>query len=141
MKFHLVIYQNEVLGGLLIGAASAIPMLFEGRIAGVSGYAAAGLRPNTTEGRTGFLFVVGLILGGLIWRTSGGSLPDPDSLKLNVEFWLLAGLLVGFGSRLGGGCTSGHGISGLGRASPRSLVAVIVFMSFAMLTTFFMRML
>jgi uncharacterized membrane protein YedE/YeeE len=135
-----MIYQSEILGGLLIGVASAIPMLFEGRIAGVSGYAAVSLRPSSTEGRTGFLFVIGLILGGLIWRTAGGSLPDPDSFKLNVGFWIVAGLLVGFGSRLGGGCTSGHGVCGLGRASPRSLVSVIIFMSFAMLATFLMRL-
>ncbi len=135
-----MIYQSEILGGLLIGAASAIPMLFEGRIAGVSGYAAVSLRPKDAEGRTGILFLIGLILGGLVWRALGGSLPDPDSFKLNIWFWIVAGLLVGFGSRLGGGCTSGHGVCGLGRASPRSLVSVIVFMSFAMLATFLMRL-
>jgi uncharacterized membrane protein YedE/YeeE len=134
-----MIYQSEILGGLLIGAASALPMLSEGRIAGVSGYAALSLRPKSAEGRTGILFVIGLILGGLVWRASGGSLPDPDSFTLNIWFWIVAGLLVGFGSRLGGGCTSGHGVCGLGRASPRSLVSVIVFMAFAMLATFLMR--
>jgi uncharacterized protein len=135
-----MIYQSEILGGLLIGAASALPMLFEGRIAGVSGYAAVSLRPKSAEGRTGILFVIGLILGGLIWRLSGGNPPDPESFKLNIWLWIAAGLLVGFGSRLGGGCTSGHGVCGLGRASPRSLVSVIVFMLFAMLATFLMRL-
>ncbi len=133
-----MIYQSEILGGLMIGFSSAVPMLFEGRIAGVSGYAAMSLRPKSADGRTGFLFVVGLILGGLGWRLLGGSLPDPDSFKLNIGFWIAAGLLVGFGSRLGGGCTSGHGVCGLGRVSPRSFVSVIVFMSFAMLATFLM---
>ncbi len=133
-----MIYQYEILGGLLIGFASAVPMLFEGRIAGVSGYAAMSLRPKSNDGRTGLLFVFGLILGGLGWRLSGGSLPDPASVKLNIGFWIIAGLLVGFGSRLGGGCTSGHGVCGLGRVSPRSFVSVIVFMSFAILTAFLM---
>lgn len=133
-----MIYQSEILGGLLIGLASAIPMLFEGRIAGVSGYAALALRPQNAAGRTGLLFVIGLVVGGFIWRVSGGSIPDPGSFKLNIGFWIAAGLLVGFGSRLGGGCTSGHGVCGLGRASPRSLASVIIFMAFAMLTTFLM---
>lgn len=135
-----MIYQNEILGGLLIGVASALPMLFEGRIAGVSGYAAQSLRPNSVSGLSGFLFVFGLILGGLIWRVAGGHLPAPDSFTLHTRFWILAGVLVGFGSRLSGGCTSGHGVCGLGRASPRSLVSVIIFMFFAILTTVFMRM-
>ncbi len=134
-----MIYQNEILGGLLIGAASAGPMLFEGRIAGVSGYASSSLRPNNSEGRTGLLFVIGLILGGFIWRLLGGALPNPENFKMNIEFWIVAGLLVGYGSRLGGGCTSGHGVCGLGRASPRALVSVVIFMSFAMLATFLMR--
>jgi uncharacterized protein len=135
-----MIFQNELVGGLLIGAASALPLLFEGRVAGVSGYAATSLRPQSSEGRTGILFVLGLILGGFIWRISGGTIPDPDSFNLSIWLWLIAGLLVGFGSRLGGGCTSGHGVCGLGRASPRSLVSVIIFMSLAMLTTFLMRL-
>jgi uncharacterized membrane protein YedE/YeeE len=133
-------YQNEILGGLLIGIASALPLLFEGRIAGVSAYAANSLRPVDTEGRTGLLFVVGLVFGGIIWRISGGKLPEPSGLDLSVGLWILAGLLVGFGSRMGGGCTSGHGVCGLGRASPRSFVSVIVFMSLAMLVTFLMEL-
>lgn len=132
-------FQFEILGGLLIGLASAIPMLFEGRIAGVSGYAAVSMRPKGAEGRSGLLFVVGLVVGGLIWRISGGTLPDASGFNLNIGLWIVAGLLVGFGSRLSGGCTSGHGVCGLGRASPRSLASVIVFMAFAMLATFLMR--
>jgi uncharacterized protein len=134
-----MIYQNEILGGLLIGLGSAIPLLFEGRIAGVSGYAALSLRPQKTEGKTGLIFVIGLVLGGLIWRLSGGALPDASIFSLHIGYWILAGLLVGFGSRLAGGCTSGHGVCGLGRASPRSLASVLIFMAFAMLVTFLMR--
>jgi uncharacterized membrane protein YedE/YeeE len=128
-----MIFQNEILGGVLIGLASAVPMLFEGRIAGVSGYVGSGLRPTNSEGRMGLLFIVGLVLGGLIWRLSGGTLPNPESFQLSLGFWVVAGALVGFGSRMGGGCTSGHGVCGLGRASPRSFVSVLTFMAFAML--------
>jgi uncharacterized membrane protein YedE/YeeE len=133
-------YQNEILGGLLIGLASALPLLYEGRIAGVSGYAASALRPKNSDGRTGFIFVIGLIIGGILWRLSGGQLPDPGLPKLGFFGWAIAGLLVGFGSRLGGGCTSGHGVCGIGRMSPRSLVSVFIFMGVAMLTTFLMRL-
>ncbi len=134
-----MLYQNEIFGGLLIGVASALPFLYEGRIAGVSGYAASALRPQSSDGRTGLLFVLGLIVGALIWRFSGGELPHSSQQNLGRLGWALAGLLVGFGSRLGGGCTSGHGVCGLGRMSPRSLVSVVIFISVAMLVTFLMR--
>ncbi len=135
-----MVYQNEIIGGLLIGLASAIPLLFEGRIAGVSGYAASALRPTTSDGKTGLLFVIGLVAGGLIWRLSGGMLPQTVELKFGLVTWAVAGLFVGFGSRLGGGCTSGHGVCGLGRLSPRSLASVFIFMAAAMITTVLMRL-
>ena len=134
-----MIYQNEILGGLMIGLASALPLLIEGRIAGISGYAATSLRPKSKEGFTSLLFVLGLIFGGSIWRISGGPLPVNSYFQLHIGLWILAGLLVGFGSRMSGGCTSGHGVCGLGRASPRSLVSVIVFMAFAILSTLLLR--
>jgi uncharacterized membrane protein YedE/YeeE len=134
-----MIFQNEILGGLLIGIASAMPLLFEGRIAGVSGYAASALRPSTSDGNAGLLFVVGLVAGGIIWRAMGGQLPQPNEANLGTLTWALAGLLVGFGSRLGGGCTSGHGVCGLGRLSPRSLASVAIFMGAAIVTTVLMR--
>ena len=134
-----MIYQNEILGGLLIGVASTLPLLFEGSIAGVSGYAGSAMRPQSADGKSALLFVVGLVLGGGLWRLLGGALPTPDLLKLNVATWAFAGLLVGFGSRLGGGCTSGHGVCGMGRASPRSFVSVLIFMSVAIFVTFLMR--
>jgi len=132
-------FEKELLGGLLVGLASALPLLFEGRIAGVSGYAASSLRPQSAEGRTGILFVLGLLIGGFIWRFAGGAVPEINGLEINLLLWGVAGLLVGFGSRLGGGCTSGHGVCGLGRASPRSFIFVVTFMIVAILTTFLMR--
>jgi hypothetical protein len=134
-----MIYTNEILGGLLIGLASAIPLLTEGRIAGISGYAASATRPQSKDAKTAFTLVVGLILGGLSWKLLGHETPLTEPLQLNTLTWGLAGILVGFGSRLAGGCTSGHGVCGLGRASPRSFVAVLIFMSVAILTTLAMR--
>lgn len=134
-----MIYQNEIFGGVLIGLASVLPLLFEGRIAGVSGYAASALRPQTSDGRSGFLFVIGLVLGGLACRALGSASVTESSLPLSLWLWAVAGLLVGFGSRLGGGCTSGHGVCGLGRGSPRSMVSVAIFMGTAMIVTFFIR--
>lgn len=136
----MMIYQNEIIGGLLIGLASSIPLLYEGRIAGVSGYAANSLRPHKTDSFTGLIFVIGLVIGGFVWTFMGGSIPSPSEFQLDLWLWILAGVLVGFGSRLGGGCTSGHGVCGLGRTSPRSFASVLIFMTFAMLTTFLMRL-
>ena len=132
-------YLNEVFGGVLIGLASAIPLLYEGRIAGISGYAASSLKPKSSDGKSGLALVIGLVIGGFVWRLSGATLPASTSNGLGYGVWALAGLLVGFGSRLGGGCTSGHGVCGLGRLSFRSLVSVLVFMAVAILTTILMR--
>ncbi len=133
-------YSGEIFGGLLIGFASALPLLFEGRIAGVSGYASSLLRPNTVDGKSGFFFVLGLIFAGFLWRNySTVPLPYLSAEKSDLILWGIGGLLVGFGSRLGGGCTSGHGVCGLGRASPRSFASVIIFMSVAVATTVLTR--
>ncbi len=132
-------YLNEVLGGVLIGVASAIPLLYEGRIAGISGYAASVLKPKSSDGKSGLALVIGLVIGGFVWRLSGAALPTSTGNTFGYGVWALAGLLVGFGSRLGGGCTSGHGVCGLGRLSFRSLVSVLVFMTVAILTTILMR--
>lgn len=122
------------LGGVLIGISSLLLLLLQGKIAGISGIlerAALSFVRNTEE--WAFYFFFGLILGGLIlnkWNPSvfGGEHPH--------NLWLIGigGLLVGFGTRLGSGCTSGHGVCGLGRLSVRSLVAVLVFMAVAMTT-------
>jgi uncharacterized membrane protein YedE/YeeE len=132
-------FANEILGGLLIGLGSALPLLFEGRIAGISGYAATATRPQSKDGKTALALVLGLILGGLIWKIIGHEIPLTEPLQLSTFVWAMSGILVGFGSRLAGGCTSGHGVCGLGRASPRSLVSVLIFMSVAILTTLAMR--
>ncbi len=130
-----MLFGYEILGGILIGLGSALPLLYESQISGASGYAASSLRPNNPSGTAGVSFVLGLILAGVIWRLSGGTLTHAEDSNLGLPVWALAGLLVGFGSRLGGGCTSGHGVCGLGRLSPRSLASVLIFMAFAFLTS------
>ena len=134
-----MIFTSEINGGILIGLASALPLLWEGRIAGVSGYAATSLRPKSSEAKTALLFVLGLVLGAVIWKIAGGAIPENTNSKMSIALGVVSGLLVGFGSRLAGGCTSGHGVCGLGRLSPRSLISVLIFMSIAIATQLIVR--
>lgn len=117
-----------LMGGVLIGLAAALMLLGAGRIAGVSGIAARafGLSEGSQPRAGAWAFIIGLPLGALIvmWQT-GAAAPDfagPVSL-------VVAGLIVGIGTRLGSGCTSGHGVCGMSRLSQRSLVAVATFMA------------
>lgn len=132
-------FLTSLLGGVLIGVSASLLLLFNGRIAGISGIAGGllgPLRPGETAWR--LAFVLGLVVGGalLTWglpsMVGGGGPSSP---------WVLiaGGLLVGFGTRLGSGCTSGHGVCGLARGSARSLVATATFMSTAALTVFVVR--
>ncbi len=133
-------FANQILGGTLIGIGSAIPLLMEGRIAGISGYASSSTRLKTRDGRTGLMFVLGIILGGIIWYSfSDHQAPLTQEIEPRLWLWPLAEIAVGFGARLAGGCTSGHGVCGLGRVSPRSIVSVLVFMSVAMVVQFFLQ--
>ncbi len=126
-------------GGLMIGVAAAVMLLGLGRIAGVSGLVAraAGLAEGGAPRALAGLFVLGLPLGAALVALLQGQVASrfPDSLPLLVT----GGLLVGFGTRLGSGCTSGHGVCGLSRLSPRSLVATALFMGAGFLTVFLMR--
>lgn len=122
-------------GGLLIGAASVWLLAANGRIAGVSGILHGLFAQPPGERPWRAAFIAGLIAAGFLWRLFAPT-PAPESGFLVMA---LAGALVGFGTRLGGGCTSGHGVCGLGRFSLRSLVAVITFMVCGMAATFVMR--
>lgn len=125
----MIQFGSEILGGVMIGVASALPMIFFGRIAGVSGLAASATRPKAPEGRGALFFIVGLGASAVLWLAMGGQTPSASLAQASgVVVWAVAGLLVGFGSRLGGGCTSGHGVCGMGRLSVRSLVATAVFL-------------
>jgi len=127
-------------GGALIGLAAAAMMLTSGRIAGVSGIAAP-LLPPARDGRDRerLAFVAGLIAAPLLWALVAGKLPAA-TMVASVPLLVAAGLLVGFGSVWGSGCTSGHGVCGLSRLSVRSLVAVGTFMATGALTVFVTRM-
>jgi uncharacterized membrane protein YedE/YeeE len=127
-----------LIGGALIGIAASLLLLLNGRIAGIAGIL-GGVFGNIggTERFWRVAFVIGLVCGAMIYALAAGGhavqLPG-SSLTL-----VIAGLLVGFGTRLGSGCTSGHGICGLARRSPRSLAATVTFMLFGALTVFVAR--
>lgn len=132
-----------VVGGALIGAAAVLLLATTGRVAGISGIAAGSVRAAPAERGWRWAFLLGLLAAaGLVlwWQAAPGQAPRV-LLRDALSAWQLvgAGLLVGFGSRLGNGCTSGHGVCGLARGSKRSLLAVLVFMACAMLTTFLIR--
>lgn len=126
-------------GGLLIGTAAALLLLLTGRIAGVSGMIATATRMGAggTPWSQATAFLVGLPIGAvliaLLVRT-----PDV-TVTSSVPLLIVAGLLVGFGTRLGNGCTSGHGVCGMARLSPRSIAATATFMASAAATVFILR--
>ncbi|MDT3487470.1 YeeE/YedE family protein [Stenotrophomonas maltophilia] len=131
---------SAVAGGALIGAAAVLLLATLGRVAGISGIAAGSLHAAKGERGWRWAFLAGLLASaGLVlwWQSVPGATPRA-LLRDALPAWQLmgAGLLVGFGTRLGNGCTSGHGVCGMARGSKRSLAAVLVFIACAMLTTF-----
>jgi uncharacterized membrane protein YedE/YeeE len=124
---------SAALGGALFGLAYVLMMLLTGRIAGVSGIFSGLLNLRGEDKGWRIAFIAGLILAPVIAGWIGYGMATP-TLPGNWTVIVVAGLLVGFGSRLGGGCTSGHGICGIGRLSPRSITATIVFMVTAIAT-------
>jgi uncharacterized protein len=121
---------SAAIGGALIGLAAALLMLTTGRLAGISGIFGGCLNPGAGDKGWRLAFIAGLILAPLTAGLAGFSVPVPDM----PASWLVivaAGLLVGFGTKLGSGCTSGHGVCGIARLSPRSIVATGIFMGVA----------
>lgn len=129
---------SATLGGVMIGASAALFLLLNGRIAGISGILGGLLAPPSREAGWRAAFLAGLVLAPLVYVGLGGSLP-PVTVDASFPLLVIAGLLVGFGARLGAGCTSGHGVCGIGRGSPRSLAATGTFMAVAILTVFVTR--
>jgi uncharacterized membrane protein YedE/YeeE len=129
---------SAFLGGLLIGASAALFLVLNGRIAGISGILGGLLHPTRSDVPWRLAFLAGMFVAPLVYTALGGSLP-PVSLEAPIWLLVIAGLLVGFGTRLGAGCTSGHGVCGIGRGSPRSLVATLIFMTTAILTVLITR--
>ena len=125
-------------GGILIGLSAALLLLGIGRIAGISGILDSALKPAGAETSWQFAFLVGLLASVPLLLLAGVELPSIHT-DATLPVVALAGLLVGFGTRLGSGCTSGHGVCGLARGSARSLAATLTFMTFAVLTVFILR--
>ena len=126
----------SLVGGLMLGVATAILLLGVGRIAGMSGIFSSLLKPKRVE-MWQVLFIAGLIVSPLLYRLVK-PLPVLD-ISTSIPLLIAAGLLVGFGTRLGSGCTSGHGICGNARLSPRSMAATVTFMLFGILTVYIGR--
>ena len=127
--------MTAVAGGLLIGGAAAALLLLNGRIAGISGIVGGLLRGPDRAWRAAF--IVGLLLAPGVWRLFA-ELPAA-TLSDSPMLLVAAGLLVGFGSRLGSGCTSGHGVCGIARLSPRSLIATATFMAAGFAVVYLLR--
>ena len=129
-------YLLPLTGGILLGLSAIWLLLTLGRVAGISGIAWGSIAGPDRGWR--WLFLMGLLLGGLLTHTVIGQ-PLPD--ESTAPTWLIAisGLLVGIGTRMGGGCTSGHGVCGLGRRSPRSVTATLTFMTLGIVTVFVMQ--
>lgn len=128
----------SLLGGMMIGLAALLLLWLNGKIAGISGIVGAAITDYGPASRWRWFFILGLLLGG------GGALYqwvgiEEIALRASLPVLVVAGLLVGYGTRLGSGCTSGHGVCGIGRLSPRSIVATCVFMAVAFVTVFVQR--
>jgi uncharacterized protein len=126
---------SGLIGGILIGLAVALMLLLNGRIAGVSGIVGGLVKPKAGDTGWRAAFVVGLPLGALAYILVAGG-PAPVNVLASPPAILIGGLLVGFGTRMGSGCTSGHGLCGLALLSWRSVIATAVFFGVAMVTVF-----
>ena len=124
---------SAAIGGALIGLSSVLLMLLTGRIAGISGIFGGLLNPRSGEIGWRIAFIAGLILAPLLAGLMGHGM-QPPQMPASWIVIIAAGLLVGFGTRLAGGCTSGHGICGISRFSARSIAATIIFMAVAIAT-------
>lgn len=126
---------QALLGGMMLGGSAVLLLLFNGRVAGISGIVAGILKPQPGEFSWRLLFLMGMVCAGLIAPLLGFALPQSLPVS-SLSLLAVAGLLVGMGTKLANGCTSGHGICGMGRFSKRSLVATLVFMATAFATVF-----
>ena len=138
MTAAITTWSIALAGGVLIGLAATLLLWLNGRVAGVSGILNGVIFPNAADVSWRAAFLIGLIVaaGAYMALVPAAPLPRGDYSRVAL---IAAGLLVGFGTRMGNGCTSGHGVCGIGRLSMRSLVAVMTFMATAIATTFVVR--
>ncbi|WP_236011968.1 YeeE/YedE family protein [Marinobacter mangrovi] len=129
--------MTALTGGIMIGLAAVILILVNGRIAGISGILGGLLTPSKGENAWRVAFLLGMVSAPLIWVVVA-ALPAIE-IDASTPLLVIAGLLVGFGTRMGSGCTSGHGVCGLSRLSPRSLVATTLFMAMGFVTVYIVR--
>ena len=127
----MIEYLPSLAGGMLIGLSASMLLLLNGRIAGISGI--VGRLAQGSQIGTNAVFVAGLIFGPIVFGLMAGH-PPASTITASWPLLIIAGLLVGFGSRMGSGCTSGHGVLGLARLSLRSLVAVVTFLTAGVVT-------
>ena len=136
MEFIAITYP--LLGGILIGLAVTLMLFFNGRVTGISGIISATLSKPKKEDAWRWMFLAGMLLGGIVIR-----ILRPDLLvnisDRNSILVILAGLFVGYGTVMGSGCTSGHGVCGISRFSIRSILATVTFMFFGFLAVQFVR--
>lgn len=130
-------YTTPLIGGLLIGASAVALLYFLGRVAGISGIVWGAVSAQA-DNSWRWLFVIGLVIGPLLYHSLSNT-PYPGASPLQWWHAVAGGLLVGFGVKMGSGCTSGHGVCGIGRLSPRSLIATITFMATGIVTVYVIR--
>lgn len=129
---------SALVGGILIGVASVLLMMLNGRIAGISGILGGVISMTTNDKAWRLAFIMGLILAPILAALAGYPMPRP-TMPASWALIVAAGFLVGFGTRLGSGCTSGHGVCGIARVSARSIAATAIFMASAMLVVAVIR--
>ena len=130
---------SSLIGGLIIGFAVVLFFITTGRLAGISGIVSSTLEKNENK-FSNLLFIIGLILGPLVFIFFSKN-DVVFKMTSSIPLIIVGGLLVGLGTKIGRGCTSGHGICGISRFSMRSIIATIIFMIFAMITVFFLQLL
>lgn len=129
---------SALIGGGLIGLGAAVLLLFNGRIAGISGIVGELLRPVRGDWVWRIAFVLGLLAGPVLHQLFAAQ-PLSITIDAQLPVLVIAGFLVGFGTNLGSGCTSGHGVCGMARLSPRSIVATVLFMTAGVVTVYVVR--
>ena len=130
---------SSLIGGLIIGFAVVLFFITTGRLAGISGIVSSTLEKNENK-FSNLLFIIGLVLGPLVFIFFAQN-DVVFKMTSSIPLIIVGGLLVGLGTKIGRGCTSGHGICGISRFSTRSILATIIFMIFAMITVYFLQLL